>query len=257
MHLIGKEIMWFHTVYWPAMLFSLEIPLPKTVFAHGWWTSDGKKMSKTLGNFIGLDRIRALAAQYGFDAVRYYLLRAAVFGSDLDWSDREFAAAYDDLSKKLGNCLNRVTNMTARYCENTVPAAGMLEEIDRNVLAVAAALPEKLDEAYSKLALQDCATLAIDLVRAVDGYIEATQPFKLKDASQQARRNTVLNVMARGMHAALVGLLPVMPEKAAAGLMQLGLDVAGKTLGELFASEPQPGHKLGEGSPLFPRIETK
>jgi methionyl-tRNA synthetase len=255
-HLIGKEIMWFHTVYWPAMLFSLGLELPRTVFAHGWWTADGKKMSKTLGNFIGLEQIRNLSVQYSFDAVRYYLLRAAVFGSDLDWSDREFAAAYDDLSKKLGNCLNRVTNMTARYCENTVPAAGDLEEIDRNVLAIAEALPAKLADAYHRLALQDCATLPIEVVRAVDGYIEATQPFKLKDPSQHARRNTVLNIMARGMHAALVGLLPIMPEKAAAGLKQLGVDSSGKTLSDLFQNVPDAGHKLGEGSALFPRVET-
>jgi len=255
-HLIGKEIMWFHTVYWPAMLMSLGLELPRTVFAHGWWTADGKKMSKTLGNFIGLEQIRTLRAQYSFDAVRYYLMRAAVFGSDLDWSDREFAAAYDDLSKKLGNCLNRVTNMTARYCDNTVPAAGDLEEIDRNVLAIAEALPAKLADAYARLALQDCATLPIEVVRAVDGYIEATQPFKLKDPSQHARRNTVLNIMARGMHAALVGLLPIMPEKAAAGLKQLGVDAGGKTLSDLFKNVPDAGHKLGEGSALFPRVET-
>jgi len=255
-HLIGKEIMWFHTVYWPAMLFSLELPLPKTVFAHGWWTSDGKKMSKTMGNFIGLDQIRTLSSKYSFDAVRYYMLRAGTFGNDLDWSDREFEAAYDDLSKKLGNCLNRITKMTSTYAANAVPAAGELEEIDRNVLTTAAALPAKLADAYARLALQECATLPIEVVRAVDGYIEATQPFKLKDPSQHARRDTVLHVIAQGMHAALVGLLPVIPEKAAAGLKQLGVDAAGRTLDELFTSAPAAGHKLGEGSALFPRVET-
>jgi methionyl-tRNA synthetase len=254
-HLIGKEIMWFHTVYWPAMLMSLGLPLPRTVFAHGWWTSNGQKMSKTMGNFIGLDQIRDLSAKYSFDAVRYYMLRAAVFGNDLDWSDREFAAAYDDLSKKLGNCLNRITKMTSTYCENTVPAAGDLEDIDRNVLAIAAALPGKLADAYARLALQECAMLPIEVVRAVDGYIEATQPFKLKEANQQARRNTVLNILARGMHAALVGLLPIMPEKAAAGLKQLGTDVTNKTMAELFANDPKAGHMLGEGSALFPRVD--
>ena len=257
-HLIGKEIMWFHTVYWPAVLMSLGLPLPATVFAHGWWTSDGRKMSKTLGNFVGLEQLRAKVAAYGEDALRYYLLRAAPFGSDLDWSEKEFATAYDDLSKKLGNCLNRATNMTGRYRDNTVPAAGELQEIDRSVLAQADALPGKLADAYGRLALQECALLPIEVVRAVDGYIEATAPFKLaKDPAQASRLDTVLHVIVRGMYAALVGLLPVLPEKAAAGLKQLGADVSGKSLADLYAAAPSAGHKLGEGSALFPRVEAK
>jgi methionyl-tRNA synthetase len=255
-HLIGKEIMWFHTVYWPAMLFSIGLPLPKTVFAHGWWTRDGRKMSKSLDNFIDVKQIHALSEKYSFDAVRYYLLRAAVFGSDLDWSDREFDSAYDDLSKKLGNCLNRTTNMTARYRQNTVPTAADLQELDRSVLSQIEALPGKLADAYGRTALQECATLPIELVRAVDGYIEATAPFKLaKDPAQAARLDTVLNLLVRGMHTALVGLLPVIPEKAAAGLKQLGVDMEGRTMTELFQNGPKAGHKLGEGSALFPRVE--
>ena len=256
-HLIGKEIMWFHTVYWPAVLMGLGLPLPTTVFAHGWWTSDGKKMSKTLGNFVDVERLRAKIAVYGEDALRYYLLRAAPFGSDLDWSEKEFVTAYDDLAKKLGNCLNRVTSMVPKYRQGVVPAASDLQEIDRAVLAQAEELPARLVDAYGRLALQQCALLPIELVRAVDGYIEATQPFKLKGPDQAARLDTVLNVMTRGMYAALVGLLPVLPEKAAAGLKQLGVDVAGKTLPDLYAAAPAAGHRLGEGSALFPRVEVK
>ena len=256
-HLIGKEIMWFHTVYWPAMLISLGLPLPKTVFAHGWWTRDGRKMSKSLGNVVTIEQIRTLSQSYSFDAVRYYMLRAAVFGNDLDWSDRDFTTAYDDLSKKLGNCLNRFTKMTSTYAGNTVPAAGVLEDLDTNVLATAAALPGKLADAYSRFALQECAMLPIEVVRAVDGYIEATQPFKLKEPSQHARRDTVLNVIAQGMYTALIGLLPILPEKALAGLRQLGVDPTGRTLEDLFAHSPGTGHKLGEGAALFPRVENK
>ena len=136
-------------------------------------------MSKLLGNFVGLDQLRGKIAAYGEDALRYYLLRAAPFGSDLDWSEKEFSTAYDDLSKKLGNCLNRTTNMTTRYRANAVPAAGELQEIDRAVLAQAEALPAKLADAYGRLALQECALLPVELVRTVDGFIEATAPFKL------------------------------------------------------------------------------
>ena len=209
-----------------------------------------------MGNFIGLDQLRPLSQKYSFDAVRYYMLRAGTFGNDLDWSDREFEAAYDDLSKKLGNCLNRTTNMTTRYRENIVPGEGELSDLNRSVVAQITALPGKLADAYTRLALQECATLPIDLVRTVDGYIEATAPFKLaKDPAQSAKLDTVLNLLNRGMYTALVGLLPVLPEKAAAGLKQLGIDPTGRTLDDLFNSAPKAGHKLGEGSALFPRVE--
>jgi methionyl-tRNA synthetase len=257
-HLIGKEIMWFHTVYWPAMLFSLNLPLPKVVFAHGWWTADGKKMSKSMGNFIGLEKLREVISKYSEDALRYYLLRAAPFGSDLDWSEKEFHSAYFELSKKLGNCLNRTTNMTGRYRENTVPAAGELQDLDRHLTEQIDALPGKLASAYQRYALQECAMIPIELVRAIDGYIEATAPFKLaKDPAQSGRLDTVLNLLIRGMHAALVGLLPILPEKAAAGLKQLGIETGSRTLAELFALSPAVGQKLGEAAALFPQVEVK
>jgi methionyl-tRNA synthetase len=110
-HLIGKEIMWFHTVYWPAMLFSLALEPPRQVFAHGWWTADGRKMSKTEGNFIDLERLRALIATYGLDTLRFYLLRAAPFGADLDFNDADFVRSFNELANVLGNCLNRTINM--------------------------------------------------------------------------------------------------------------------------------------------------
>jgi methionyl-tRNA synthetase len=255
-HLIGKEIMWFHTVYWPAMLMSLELPLPKTVFAHGWWTRDGEKMSKTLGNVIDIPTMRKMIATCSRDAFRFYLLRAATFGADLDWSDKEFANAYFELSKKLGNCLNRLTSMAGKYRQNTIPAAGEVTDGDRVVLDAVAQLPGKLADAYDRIALQDCVTLPIDLVRLVDGYIEATAPFKLaKDPAQSARLDTVLRVIARGIHAALIGLLPAMPDKSAAGLAQLGVDVTGKTMKQLFETELEPGHKLGAPAALFPPVE--
>jgi methionyl-tRNA synthetase len=255
-HLIGKEILWFHGVYWPAMLMSLGMPLPKTIFAHGWWTADGRKMSKSMGNFVDLTKLRGVVAKYGRDALRFYLLRAAPFGSDLDWSDKEFLATYDDLSKKLGNCLNRTTNMTGRYREGKVPAAGELLEIDRAVIAQIDELPAKLAEAYGRCALQECTMIPIELVRTLDGYIEATAPFKMaKDPAQADRLNTVLSLLVRGMHTALVGLLPILPDKAAEGLLQLNVDPAGKSLGDLFKSSPGAGSQLAAGHALFPKIE--
>jgi methionyl-tRNA synthetase len=254
-HLIGKEIMWFHTVYWPAMLMSLGIALPKCVYAHGWWTADGKKMSKSMGNFIDLARLRQTASTYGIDALRYYLLRAAPFGNDLDWNDTDFGKSFSELADVLGNCLNRVINMTGRYREGKVPEPGPLEDIDRTLLDHAARLTQSLASAYANLALQDCATLPLELARAINGYIEATAPFKLaKDPSQATRLNTILNVSAQAMRTALLCLLPILPSKAEEGLKQLNVEISGKTIADLTGAPLPAGHGLGPGKPLFPKV---
>lgn len=257
LHLIGKEILWFHAVYWPAMLFSLGLPLPKRVFAHGWWTSQGKKMSKTMGNFIGLEKLRALASIHGgFDAVRYYLLRAAPFGADLDWTDADFEKSYNELLRVLGNCLNRVLSMTNKYRGGVLPAPGDRDTIDDSLVSRIDAFESQLDSAYKALELQQCVLLPIELARAVNGYIDATEPFKLnKDPAKASRLDTVLNLSISAIQRALVGLLPVIPDKAAAGLRQLNLDPSNKRLSELLRPLPS-GHQLGQGQPLFPKIET-
>jgi methionyl-tRNA synthetase len=255
-HLIGKEILWFHTVYWPAMLMSLGLPLPKQVFAHGWWTAEGKKMSKSMGNFIDLERLRAVIADYGEDALRFYLLRAAPFGSDLDWKDTDFNAAFNELANVLGNLLNRNLNMLGKYRDRSLPAAEPSEEIDRHLAAATRALPQQIENAYAKLELQQACLLPIELARAANGYIDATAPFKLaKDPAQSARLDTVLNLAAQATKTALVALLPVLPEKAAAGLAQLGVSIEGRTLTDLLTTPLPPGHRLGEGKPLFPKVE--
>ena len=258
-HLIGKEILWFHTVYWPAILFSLGLPLPKQVFAHGWWTAEGRKMGKSTGNFIDLDKLRAITGRYSQDALRYYLLRAAPFGSDLDFAQADFDKGYKELSDVLGNCLNRIVKMIGRYRGGTLPAASAeLDDIDRNLTDATSKLGDQLAAAYAKLELQQCALLPIELTRVTNGYIEATEPFKLaKDPAKAQRLDTVLNLSAQAIKSALVGLLPVLPEKAAAGLGQLGVSVEGRTLDELVGTPIPVGQRLGEGTPLFPRVEVK
>jgi methionyl-tRNA synthetase len=258
-HLIGKEIMWFHTVYWPAMLFALGLPLPEKVFAHGWWTSEGKKMSKTLGNFIDLAKLRGCIASYGLDSLRYYLLRAAPFGTDLDWKDADYHAAVNELANVVGNLLNRVLTMVNKYRGGVLPAGGDLsEQIDRDLRAKLNALPAQLARAYDKLELQQCALLPVELARAANGFVDATSPFKLaKDPAQSARLDAVLNLAAQVSKSALAALLPILPEKAPAGLAQLGVDPVGRTLADVLAAEIPAGHRVGAGSPLFAKVEQK
>ncbi|MEL7240407.1 MAG: class I tRNA ligase family protein, partial [Planctomycetota bacterium] len=251
-HLIGKEIIWFHTVYWPAMLMSIDAALPKQVFAHGWWVSEGKKMSKSLGNFVGLEKLRAVTDHYGLDALRYYLLWAAPFGSDLDWQDGELHRSYLELANVVGNGLNRVLKMTGKYRDGVLadPAPGTTDD-DRKLIDATAKLAGDVAAAYRDMRLQDAVTLPVELAREMNGYIDRTEPFKLaKDESQAARLDAVLYHAASAMRQVLAALLPVLPEKAAAGLDQLKLPAT------LAQSTPlQAGHQLGEGQPLFPRLD--
>src|SRR5687768_12688361 len=177
-HLIGKEILWFHTVYWPAILFSLGLELPKQVFAHGWWTAEGRKMGKSTGNFIDLEKLRAVATSYSQDNLRYYLLRAAPFGNDLDFAQADLEKSVNELANVVGNCLNRTIRMIGQYRDGVVPPIGDVEDVDNHLVEQTAALPRKLADAYRRLALQECATLPVELARATNGYIDATAPFK-------------------------------------------------------------------------------
>jgi methionyl-tRNA synthetase len=240
------------------MLLSLGIDLPKTVAAHGWWVSGGRKAGKSTGGITPLSEIRELSTTYSFDALRYYMLRAAPFGSDLEWSQEEFDKSFNELANVVGNCLNRTIKMIGKYRGGVLPAVGDRDSIDDNVVALSEKLPQQLAEAYQRLELQQGALLPIELARATNGYIDATAPFSLaKDPAKATRLDTVLNLSAQAIYRALVALLPILPEKAATGLKQLGVNIEGKTLTHLFAAPLPAGHKLGEGTPLFPKVETK
>ncbi len=153
-HLIGKDILWFHAVYWPAMLFSLGLEPPVSVVAHGWFKSGGQKMGKSLGNFIDLEKIRAVIAKYGQDSMRYFLVRPVPFGEDPDWSELEIHKAHNELKNVVGNCLNRVLTMVSKYRSGTLPAAaGTLEDIDRQLIDRTRRLGAELSDAYERCAL--------------------------------------------------------------------------------------------------------
>ena len=259
-HVIGKDILWFHTVYWPAMLMAIKQPLPRQVAAHGWWTSEGKKMSKSLGNVIDVERIRGIASTYSLDALRYYLLRAAPFGNDLDFAEAEFNAAYNELGNVVGNCLNRVFNMANKALDGVVPAdpgpAQGGDEAHAAFIRKYGGLAAELDAAYASVSLQEAVLLPVELARMTNAYIDARAPFKMKDPSQAEERAAILWRAIQAIYRVLVALLPVMPEKAAAGLAQMGVDVAGRTVTELLATPLPAGHKLGANQPLFPKVET-
>jgi methionyl-tRNA synthetase len=258
-HVIGKDILWFHTVYWPAMLFALGIPLPKTVSAHGWWIRGGKKAGKSTGGITTLPEIRDLVSKYGLDALRYHLLRAAPFGSDLEWSQEEFDKSYNELANVVGNCLNRVINMIQKYFDGKVPSAvgiisgpAFLDGTRKNLARV-------LGDVYNKLELQECVTWPVNIAREINAYIDERAPFKLAKSTNPADRDElgrVLFACVQTIYRVLLALLPVLPEKAKDGLAQLNVDIKNKKLNDLLETELPVGHLLGVAVPLFPKLES-
>ena len=255
-HLIGKDILWFHTVYWPAMLLALGIELPKCVFAHGWWTSEGKKMSKSLGNFISLETVHELCAEYSVDVYRWFLLRAVAFGTDGDFSREMLKQRYNsELANGLGNLASRTLNMVDKYFGGVVPTPGTYAEVEAPVLAAAAALRKDAPELITAVQPHQYLDRIWGLVDATNRFIDVTAPFKLaKDPAQQERLATILYVCAEAVRLSLLYLWPVMPTTCEKGLKQLGwpggtLDIEALSVWGTL----KPGTPVVKGEGLFPR----
>jgi len=255
-HLVGKDILWFHTVYWPCMLMALEILLPKCVFAHGWWTSEGKKMSKSLGNFISREMIAEICREYSSDVYRYVLLRTMAFGADGDFSREGLQAHYNnDLANGVGNLLSRTIKMISKYFDGKVPEAGRYEQLDKQVVVAAEELHTSAEALMDECAFQTYLDKATGLVDATNKFIDQTEPFKLaKDESKRVRLGNILYVCAEAVRIILLYLMPFMPTKTKVGLAQLGCDVSDGPLGKLGRwGVLQGGVSVQPGKPLFPR----
>jgi len=256
LHLIGKDILWFHAVYWPCMLMALDIELPKCVYAHGWWTSAGKKMSKSLGNFISREVIADICDEYGLDTYRYFLLRAVAFGADGDFSHEMLLQRYNvELANGLGNLLSRTVNMIGRYFDGKVPQPAGYGEVEQGVLAAAAELADSASATMEACRFNAYLERIVALVTATNRYIEVTEPFKLaKDAAQRERLGTILYTCAEAVRIALLHLQPVMPTAGQRGLSQLGCESSAGSLGQLGRwGAMRPGTATQKGEGLFPR----
>ena len=246
LHLIGKDILTTHAVYWPTMLFSLGLPLPKTIFAHGWWLTGDSKMSKSLGNIINpLD----LMDEYGIDPVRYYLMSEMVLGQDANYTLASFVKRYNsDLANDFGNLLNRVSGLIEKNFDGVIPEFGEVtnEELTgsgaKNLSNVVSADIEslKIDVAINNI---------MGLVRWANRYLEQQAPWKIAKADLK-RAGTVLYVTTEALRLSAVLLGPIMPEKTAVVLDILGATGTESTWGQL-----RPGKKLKSHEALFPRIE--
>lgn len=262
LHLIGKDITRFHAVYWPAMLLSAGLPLPDTILVHGFITIDGGKVSKSKGNVI--DPV-ALVAQYGTDALRYYLLRKVPTTGDANFTLDEFVQTYNaDLADQLGNLLQRVIKMVERYCDSRIPNPDLLLPIDQALIALTQATQAEIDSAFAEFALHKAVEAVRDLVVAANKYVVDVAPWALAKAAEQGnatarpRLDTVLYVLLETLRLTSHYLAPCLPGTAVAIAVQLGLDPTSNKQARqkvLACGQLAPGKVLPTAQPLFPKQE--
>ena len=256
-HLVGKEIVRFHTIIWPAMLMALGEPLPKQVFGHGWLVLEGGKMSKSKGNVV--DPV-ILVDKYGVDSIRYFLLREVPFGSDGVYSEDALVARLNsDLANDLGNLLSRTVTMIDKYFGGVLPAPKYTEDpFDTSLIELAEALPAKVEELMDKLQFSNALTEIWRLVSRTNKYIDETMPWALaRDESNRERLGTVLYNLAESLRYIAVLISPFMPNTPLRIFEQLGIeDEAAKTWDSIKKfSTLEPGCKVKKGEIVFPRIE--
>ncbi|MBL9150536.1 MAG: methionine--tRNA ligase [Phycisphaerae bacterium] len=215
-HVVGKEILWFHAVIWPAMLMALDLKLPECVYAHSFWISEGQKMSKTLGNFIDLPTIERYHATYSLDAWRWYMItQGPLEATDADFSAKHFHEMYTaELVNTFANCASRTSAMIGKYFEGALPADGGGEVTNRNWSAICHEHVRQTILHYERFELRQAAMTALALVREVDAFINETQPFKLaKDPANVQTLGTILYRCSEALRIASCLLWPIMPSK--------------------------------------------
>lgn len=254
-HIIGKDIVRFHTIYWPIMLMALGEPLPKQVFGHPWLLFGTDKMSKSRGNVIYADDLVDL---FGVDAVRYYLLAEMPYASDGSITYENMIERYNaDLANTLGNLVNRTIAMTNKYFDGVVQPGDVTEELDGELKALAVETVGKVDKLLSEYRVSDTLDAIFTLAKRCNKYIDETAPWALaKDESKKARLGTVLYNLLESIRFVAVLLSPFLPETSEKILAQINTDIEDYDSLSAFGAL-KVGTVVGKAEPLFARIDAK
>ena len=255
LHIVGKEIVRFHTIIWPIMLMALGLELPKKVFGHGWLIIDGGKISKSLGNY---QDPREYIAMYGIDAVRYFVLREVPFGNDGNFSvDAMVTRANADLANVLGNLVNRTIGMINKYFDGVVTNTRCSEELDADLIKIALSLKDKVNEDMDKLEVSSALEHIFDLFRACNKYIDETMPWILaKEDDKKDRLATVLYNLVESIRIGTVLLSPFVPSASERIFKQLNTDMKDMVSVNEFGGYVS-GTRVGTADPIFQRIDVK
>ncbi len=256
-HVIGKDILRFHAIIWPAMLMSAGIKLPETIAAHGWWTVEGEKMSKSLGNVVNpAEEVE----KYGLDPFRYYLMREATYGQDADYSKRAMVQRINsDLANDLGNLLNRTIGMQKKYFDSKVVLNEVTDTFDAEIKALWEEVLVNIEKRMNEYQFSEALKEIWKFISRMNKYIDECEPWKLaKDEYSKDRLSTVMYNLVEGLYKIAALISPFMPDTAQKMLNQLGLEVDAEKmkLEDVKAWGVYPvGGKLNAAEPIFPRVE--